>query len=522
LQNSSARFDGAVKHDSLSAGIGGEGAMKLWTWREAGQTRLFKAKPGLLEAVADTAVREKASSCLRLNEISISCRGIHAHYEFGALRFNAAVWYDSVDFERLKERFGPEPVERIAFHVAAFEMNKLVSLRPDKVDWGACARFATPAFQRLWLTVYRNVWAQWRFENADWDYLGPDMKLSSLAESVPLDVVPSGAARTLAFCGGGKDSLVAMKLLEALGEPYHVLSYAMSFYGTMASQHELVDRLLATVPPAARRKQWVTDDFLDVPVVSLMPELGVAAVTAAETPSSIFGSLPYVLQYGYSRICLAHERSADAPQAFSPNGEPINHQWGKSCEAEGLINEYIKDNLIKEFQYYSVLKPIYDTNIFGLLRRCPESVPFTHSCNVQKPWCMTCAKCLYVWLGYAAFLDEAVLRQTFGPRNPLDDPDNIYIYRQLVGLETQLPFDCVGEAGEASLNMLLCRERGISGCVTDACGEALHRLNRTETIRKYLDVNIKNSNLPEDLADLEGILLAAADGTREYIEKILM
>jgi len=41
----------------------------------------------------------------------------------------------------------------------------LFGLRPQHLDWGRFARFATPDFGALWSAVFGNVWAQWRFEN---------------------------------------------------------------------------------------------------------------------------------------------------------------------------------------------------------------------------------------------------------------------------------------------------------------------------------------------------------------------
>ena len=49
----------------------------------------------------------------------------------------------------------------------------------------------------------------------------------------------------LAFCGGGKDSLVALKLLERAGLPFATLGYAHSIYGNAAHQHALLDRVAA-------------------------------------------------------------------------------------------------------------------------------------------------------------------------------------------------------------------------------------------------------------------------------------
>jgi hypothetical protein len=96
-----------------------------------------------------------------------------------------------------------------------------------------------------------------------------------------------------------------------------------------------------------------------------------------------------------------------------------------------------------------------------------------HSCNVSKPWCLNCPKCLYVWLGYAAFFDRKTVLKTFGAENPLREEANIRIFRAMVGLEDRLPFDCIGEAGEAALYMSMWQQRGYTGPVIDACRAAL-------------------------------------------------
>jgi hypothetical protein len=129
------------------------------------------------------------------------------------------------------------------------------------------------------------------------------------ARTVSLQGIDHGAHQV-----GGKDSLVSMRLLERAGVPYDVFVYASSIYGPVRAQHALVDRLALRCAPRRRLRQWVSDDLLDSPVLDLHPELGVKSLAAAETPSSIFGALPIVLEHGYESICLGHERSADAGQ----------------------------------------------------------------------------------------------------------------------------------------------------------------------------------------------------------------
>jgi hypothetical protein len=460
---------------------------------------------------------------LRLDDVRTSRRAIHGRYSIGDLWFSTTTWYDSVDFDRLETRYGAPAIRRIAFHAAAFEVNKLASLRPDAVDWGPFADLATPEFQTLWSTIYRNVWAQWRLENEDFDYLGPVLPPAAQQAQQPIAFEPPGdGPSVLAFCGGGKDSLLAMELLSAIGAPFDTLTYSASFYGRAQPQHDLVAGLAELGGAVNRRRQWVTDDFLDVPVSALRPDFKVRTVTAAETPSSIFAALPYALEHGYRYLCLAHERSADTPQAFFPSGEPVNHQWGKSYAAERLINDYIGDNLLEGFNYFSIIKPLYDLAIFGSLRNYQASIPKTHSCNIAKPWCMACPKCLYVWAGYAAFLDPEVVSRTFDGRDPLHDPANIPIFRQLTGLQDQLPFECIGEADETAIYLLMCKARGYQGPVLDACAEALSRLDPERVIDKHLQVGRDATNVPPSMEGrLMPLLERRAGETARFIKHVL-
>ncbi|MDN3645877.1 hypothetical protein QWY75_06630 [Pontixanthobacter aestiaquae] len=459
---------------------------------------------------------------LRLAKIRWTHSQLFFEYTLDGLTFTNAIWYEGVDFDGLSERFGAAFIRAMIFHIAAFEMNKIVSLKPDTLDWGDYSDLVTAEFKEIWLTIYRNVWAQWRFENDEPDYLGPDFAITA-TDAPPAIGERDLSGGFLSFCGGGKDSLVSLDLLKSLGQEHGTLAYSASFYGRAAPQHALIGKLLDSYGVTNQHRQWIYDDFLDSPVLELRKDLNVDAVTAAETPSSIFGALPYVLHHNYRYVCLAHERSADAPQVvWEKTGEPVNHQWGKSYEAEKLLNDYVRAHLVSEFDYFSILKPIYDVSIFGALRGVTESIPHTHSCNIEKPWCRRCAKCLYVWLGYTAFLDREIVEATFGPENLYDVPENTFLFRQLVGLESQLPFECIGEAQEAALFMLMARTKGYRGQALDACSDALDKVDVANTLDRYLDVVTGDANIPETIKDrLEQTLLAKAADTRKFVEELL-
>lgn len=428
-----------------------------------------------------------------LESLEHSQHAVFLRFRYEDLRFSTSYWYQDLDLHELAAVHSPEAVERLLFHLALFELNKLCSLRPTHVALGAYRRFLTAELLALWQTVFAQVWAQWRYENDDPDYGGP-LFLGGPVDPAPGDAAPlrpraAAAAEALAFCGGGKDSLVMLRLLQRAGISHDSLAYSSSIYGPAAPQHRLLDGLLGRVSPGRRLRQWVYDDFLDSPVLLLHPALP-RTLTAAETPSSIFAALPLALQHGYPGICLGHERSADGGQRrFARTGELVNHQWGKSRQAEALLDGYIRRHLIVDLTCWSALRPVHDVVIFSLLRAFPDDVPFMHSCNVRKPWCLRCPKCLYVWLGCAAFLPRALLRATFGEDDLLADPGRAADFAALMA-ELDQPFECIGHAEEARIFLAACAARGHQGPAVARLRAEGGPAAVLPSLDRYLDVDL--------------------------------
>ena len=459
---------------------------------------------------------------------------------FDDLCFSTTYWYADVDLPQLEARFGLEAMERIYFHITAFEANKLVSLRPDRFDPGPFARFAGPAFFELWRTIAHHVWGQWRYEHDDPDYSGPELVggLSATDIREPVQLEP-GPIETLSFCGGGKDSLVAARLLEQAGFPFDSLAYSSSVYGQAAPQHELIDGLLDHTAAVARRRLWIFDDFLDSPVAQLHPELGVHHLLAAETPASVFAALPLALAHGYRHLVVAHEHSADFGNlVWHKTGEPVNHQWGKSLEAEHLLADYVQNELVSGVDYFSLLKPIDDTLIFNLLRGDllhgdllhgdalhgdAAAVRATHSCNVRKPWCCRCPKCAYVWLGYMAYLPVDEVAPIFG-LNLLDVEENQLTFRQMLGLEDHTPFECIGTVGESRLAFALCRRKGLTGRAMDTYLAEVHGRGGFD-IEAQLELNLAihpEHRIPSALYPaIDTLFRQGAEAARQRIRRLL-
>ena len=401
--------------------------------------------------------------CVALDAFDREPDRLSYRFMVGASPFSISIWYEGVDFLALERRFGIAFMRRIYFHIGAFNANQFVSTAPARIDFGEFAQYADAPFEELWRAVYAGVWAQWRYENRLPDYRGPEFPLAATT-SRPVALAERGTS--LLFSGGGKDSVVAQAALAAAGARYDSLTYSHSVYGTARYQHELTEKVLRFGTQVARRRISVFDDFLDSPILE-REEYDVATMCAAETPASIFMSLPLALWFGYDTFVVGHERSADfANLVWNATGEAVNHQWGKSLDAETRLSRYIKHRLIRGFHLYSALKPFADPAIFALAATEQGALRHAHSCNQRRPWCERCTKCAYVWIGYRAYLPPEFVAEIF-QSDVLALPENRRAFRELLGLGTHRVFDCVGLPEETRLAFELCRRAGIRGGAMD-------------------------------------------------------
>ncbi len=429
--------------------------------------------------------------------------------------------YQDVDLLELESRFGREFMERLYFHVAAMEAIPLASLRPAAISFGRFARFATQRFESLWHTVLVHCGGQWRFENNLPDFRGPQFAdASARADHQPI-AMAAGEIESLSFNGGGKDSLVAAQLLAGGDIPFATYAYSYPEYGSADEQHRLIDQLVQRTASRRHHRLTISDNFAAAGLPQVMADRGIRGMICAETPISIFGVLPLALQHGYRHLILAHERSADEANLRWPGtGEEINHQWGKSLAAEQLVNGYLQSELIANVSYFSILKPVYDVLIFNLLRQAPHAVVHTHSCNIRKPWCGQCAKCAYVWLNFMAYLPCQLVREMF-PGELFDDPATQSVFRQLLGIESHKPFECVGEVDEARLAFELCRAKGLTGTAMDTFRDNVPPPNVQSLADHYLNVADEYGAIPPPVAKrIIPQMATAADEAKRYITRL--
>ncbi|ERT06310.1 hypothetical protein M595_3707 [Lyngbya aestuarii BL J] len=403
---------------------------------------------------------------VKILTVKIQDHHLEILYGIDEFQFSTKIFYHDVSLDFLIQRYSAETIHRFVAYIALFEGMKFCSLYPKKFDISVIAEWLSPQTPKLFNQIYRGVFAQNLYENQMTNYSGAVLVYNQdLTEKKPLKIRGENPT-VLAGCGGGKDSFLAMKLLEDSNLTFASMQYSHSVYGKADLQHKLIDNVLQHVQPINAHKISIFDDFVDYPFVQLYcPHL--SGITVPETPVSIFESLILMLNFDYQYLSLAHEKSANTGNLFSAElGQEVNHQWGKGYEAERIINQFIRDNLLDNFTYFSILQPLYDYRIFKNLSRYPEVLPSLHSCNIQKPWCKKCPKCAYVWLGLMANFEPNVVDAVF-QNNLFDDPDLLPIFRQMLGLAEHTPFECIGEINESRLAMKKCLEKGLSGLAMD-------------------------------------------------------
>ena len=292
-------------------------------------------------------------------------------------------------------------------------------------------------------------WQRIFFENGV-DFSAPEFL--SFSASGPDHGPVSSPARPhgdLLLLGGGKDSAVALELLEQ-------------------SSPGLATMVLNPIRPAIESAAIAG---LGGPLVArrtidpLLLELNRQGYLNGHTPFSAYLAFLGVFVaalHGLRQAIVANERGA-GEESLIYRGLPINHQYSKSVHFERRFREYCARHLTPDVSYFSYLRPLYDLQVAALFAKFPQHHLSFRSCNVgQKTdsWCGNCPKCAYVYLSLFPFLGEEDLSRIFGA-DLFTHPEIQHHIKALVGLEGHKPFECVGTVEESVVAV----ELGIAKCL---------------------------------------------------------
>lgn len=295
--------------------------------------------------------------------------------------------------------------------------------------------------------------------------------------------------------GGGKDSAVTLELLRLAGKP--VCAYIINPRGATIHTTEVAGLDAAHVISAKRT--------LD----SNMLELNCQGYLNGHTPFSAlvaFSGIIAARMHGLTMVALSNESSANESTV---QGSTVNHQYSKSFKFEEDFHYYQTTYLKGSAYYFSMLRPLSEFQIARFFAGQKQYHGIFRSCNAGSKtdsWCGHCPKCLFVYLILSPFLKPQEVRDIFG-RNMLDDWDMKETLDQLIGIEEEKPFECVGSRDEINTAIVLT----IKGL--EEAGEALPCLlsyykttDLYQTFRtrgdQYSSYYDGNNLVPDDLAGL--------------------
>lgn len=167
--------------------------------------------------------------------------------------------------------------------------------------------------------------------------------------------------------------------------------------------------------------------------------------------------------YGYDKVAMGNERSANVGNLLRDDNFEVNHQWSKSLEFEKDFNTFAQKYLLKNFTYFSMLRPLSELEIAGRFAKLTKYHQVFTSCNKAfkldkekrlERWCGDCDKCRFVFLALAPFMKKQALIDAVG-KNILSDKNQLGGFEELLGLANHKPFECVGELEECAVAFYL-------------------------------------------------------------------
>lgn len=298
--------------------------------------------------------------------------------------------------------------------------------------------------KQWWKKLYFNGLGEFFYRNGI-DARFEDFMTIKAPDPAPLPEIRPSLGGALVPVGGGKDSVVTLEILKAAGTD--ITPYVINALPAAMACTDVAEVGGRTVAP----RRTIDKTLL---------ERNKAGWLNGHTPFSAvvaFSALMFGVLLNKRYIVLSNESSANETYVA---GAEVNHQYSKSTEFERDFREYCAKTFGDCPEYFSLLRPLSEWQIARAFVKYPRYFGAFRSCNLgskKNVWCCNCAKCLYVCVLLAAFLDDDRLVEIFG-ENLLERDDLADMLDGLMLDGEDKPFECVGTKSEVRLSLKMALE----------------------------------------------------------------
>jgi len=304
---------------------------------------------------------------------------------------------------------------------------------------------------QFWNTVYTKGLGQFYYENKI-DFRG---LINFPADANAIVGKPFGnnlhtnPNKILLAFGGGKDSLLSNTLLNK-DHTINVTAFSLRQNNTLnyiANKNNLeylvVDRILDSKLFELNKLETVLNGHVPITVINSFVSLLVAVL------------------YGFGTIIFSNEASSNYGNVVYL-GQEINHQWGKTSEFEEIMQTHIQQTIHIDLEYFSLIRPFHEIEIVRRFINAGIDLSSFTSCNRDfkieitssqtRLWCGECPKCVFMFMLLSAFLKKDEVVKLFN-KNLYDEASLSQLFKDILGVGTMKPFECVGTPEEAIVAM---------------------------------------------------------------------
>ncbi len=383
-------------------------------------------------------------------DYKISKKGLEIFFDFeinsinakNSIHFHPKIVVKNIDQKRFK-KIGHGILNNFIFHLGLMEIPSYwKSTCSSKIE--IRAGYLSKEQIRWWKDLIIKGMGQFFYENRidfsqrnflkittskKGDYKGVNLKLKN---------------RFIIPMGEGKDSIVTLESLKNKKE-------VNCFIANPTKAHFKILKIAKIKNPILIERK------MDSTLLKLNREGYLNGHTPITAVNSLLAVFCGVL-FNFRNIALSCERSANEGNVKYLN-KIINHQYSKSFEFEQKFINYSKKYLVKDINYFSFLRPLYEIQIAKIFSSLPQYFSVFLSCNeaqkthsgTKRPtykWCCACSKCLFIWTILYPFIKETKMEKVFG-ENLFKKKSLLPIMQELIGEKGFIPFECVGTQRES-------------------------------------------------------------------------